>query len=454
MRPAAALALALGVVAVVVTGPGVAPVGAQDVEVGLVTSTLGLGWEFSAAIVDDAVAVWGDVTPYSAADVATLDVLSISSHRNYSCMLRTGGSANAVFCIGVDPADLRVAGVPADVSFLQVSTGDFHACGLTADFQYWDFSTQAPRATLTAAQADAFQESIAPTCWGSAGSGNNSYLTPTNIGTAVDPVAEVQVGESYTCTRTYAGRVNCDGTFQVDDTDAYTSTQAVVGPTTENPDGLLFTSLVANYDHVCGFVTDGRVVCWGGTNSALVGSVPSGTDFVGTAGTLANGRGFSCVLRANGTPDCWGFLVAFWDRQAPTSSFSVISAGTTHACGIRTEDLAVECWGVCGHGECTPPLALAPATVSCSELSSGGTCMLFSRTDGAIGSDLCSTPTCAGFAWDLQGECLCTRQTTDVWTFTGSTPTPAPGAPTPTDALVLCEALSRTVYRRFSCQSP
>lgn len=450
MRPVAAVALCLCAAAVAAVSIAVTPVAAQAVDVTTVTSSLGLGNEFSAAVIDDTVFVWGDVTPYTTADVASQNVLSISSHNNYSCMLLTGDSNNNVFCIGNDPADPRVSGARTDLSYLQVSTGDLHACGLTADFQYWDFATQAPRTSLTSAETDAFQASIEPVCWGSTSSGNNSYLTPTNIGTTADPIAEVQTGESVTCTRTHSGRVSCDGLL--DNADAYTTTQEVVGPTTENPDGILFSSIVVGYDHVCGFASDGRIVCWGAEGSTLVGSIPSGTDFLGTPGTLANGRGFSCVLRLDGTPDCFGFLVSFWDRQTPTTSFDVIAAGTSHACGIRTEDSNIECWGVCGHGECVPPLQLAPETFPCSELTSGGTCMLFSRNEPSLGSDLCSTPTCNGYSWDLEGECSCTRETTDVWTFAGATPTPAPGATAPSDSLVRCNAVSRTVYRRFSCQ--
>lgn len=428
--------------------------------------SLGLGSEFSAGVEDGTVYVWGTVRPFNTENVAGLSVYSVAAGNNYACMLRAA-NLQAV-CIGQDASsDARIAGTPTGTSFLKLSAGVQHVCGLTADFGQWDFAAQAPRAGLTAAETAAFEASITPVCWGNGvtnSRGNDSFLTPADIGNPDDPVVDVSVGDSFTCTRTRAGAINCDGTFgTTGDYDAYANTQDVTQPSFDNPDGIAFQSLVAGYDHVCGVgtPTNGNALhCWGSASLAVVNdaNIPTGTAFRTGPGALASGNGFSCALRSDQTPVCWGGFSRFFSPGTPSSTqFSYITAGRFHVCGIRVIDSSTECWGVCEHAECNPPEQLAPSTVGCSRLeaaAAGGRCMAWSRnTTAPAPRGLCTAPSCAGYVWDADGDCQCGRVLVDVWTFTAPTPTPSPGGAAEVPALVFCERMERLVLRAVSCNN-
>ncbi|GAB0494420.1 hypothetical protein MMPV_005713 [Pyropia vietnamensis] len=464
MRGAAVIVATAAAVAAAVLLVTPAPVTAQVTpEFG----SLGLGSEFSAGVEDGTVYVWGTVRPFNTEDVAGLSVYSVAAGNNYACMLLS--SNLSAVCIGQDASsDARIAGTLTNQSYLKLSAGVQHVCGLTADFSYWDYAAQAPRADLTAAETAAFEASIVPVCWGNGvtnSRGNDSFLTPAVIGSADDPVVDVSVGDSFTCTRTRAGSINCDGTFgTTGDYDAYANTKDVTEPSLENPDGIVFQSLVAGYDHVCGVgtPTGGNALhCWGSASLAVVNeaNIPTGTDFRTGPGSLASGNGFSCALRTDQTPVCWGGFSRFFSPGTPsTTQFSYITAGRFHVCGIRTIDSSTECWGVCEHAECNPPEQLAPSTVGCSRIDSpaspGGRCMAWSRnTTAPVPRGLCTAPSCAGYVWDTDGDCQCGRVLADVWTYTAPTPTPPPGGTAEVPELVFCERMERLVLRAVSCNN-
>jgi len=427
--------------------------------------SLGLGSEFSAGVEDATVYVWGTVRPFNTEDVAALDVYSIVAGNNYACMLRS--TDLSVVCRGQDAtSDARIAEALTNQSYLQLSAGVQHVCGLTADFSYWDFGASAPRSSLSAADVAAFEGSIRPSCWGNGvtnARGNDSFLTPAYIGSPGDPVVDVSVGDSFTCTRTRSGRINCDGTFGSNgDYGAYINTKDVTDPSFDNPNGVTFGVVVAGYDHVCGVgtPTGGNAVhCWGSANLGVVqaANIPAGTAFRTEAGALASGNGFSCVLRDDRTPVCWGAFSQFFTPPTPsTTRFSYITAGRFHVCGIRVVDSSTECWGVCEHAECNPPEQLAPRSVGCSALAStGGGCMAYARNDTGVTPPvgMCAAPDCTGYVWDADGECRCARATATVWTYEGPTPTPAPGVGAPAEALVYCRPLERQVLRVLSCDN-
>src|SRR3989339_125438 len=78
-----------------------------------------------------------------------------------------------------------------------------------------------------------------------------------------------------------------------------------------------YASVSTGNAHTCGIrVNDSRVLCWGGGGSGQLGD-----------GNTLNHN----VLNPNVTTD--------------NSSYSSISAGTYHTCGIRTNDSRVLCWG-------------------------------------------------------------------------------------------------------------
>ena len=93
--------------------------------------------------------------------------------------------------------------------------------------------------------------------------------------------------------------------------------------------------------------------CWGISESGQLGP-----DSTFTA--ISAGRDFSCAIKTDGTIDCWGNNqhrtcqqgtdgwactdVRLTQLDAPEGTFSAISAGNAHTCGIRS-DGTIACWG-------------------------------------------------------------------------------------------------------------
>ena len=83
----------------------------------------------------------------------------------------------------------------------------------------------------------------------------------------------------------------------------------------------------------------------------------------------------SCGLREGGTAVCWGFN-GYGGVNAPLGKFSVISAGYEHSCGLRTDGIAV-CWGNNYYGQ-----ADSPDGKSSAISAAGGSHSCGLRTDG------------------------------------------------------------------------
>ena len=114
-----------------------------------------------------------------------------------------------------------------------------------------------------------------------------------------------------------------------------------------------FTSLSAGQDYVCGIRTAGSVVCWGHAEWDPSRGTGTGTlEGIGavTCGYLIRDGGIHCSLRLGGGP------TGNEDGQAdpPEGTFTAISAGLSHACGIRTDGSAT-CWGNNSHGQASAP---------------------------------------------------------------------------------------------------
>ena len=127
----------------------------------------------------------------------------------------------------------------------------------------------------------------------------------------------------------------------------------------------LFTAVSGGGEHSCALRTDATVACWGHNNYGQA-NPPRGR-FV----AVAAGGWHSCALRDDYTAECWGLskIGAHGDgtrsgnsggacfirsphttycwRSAgyePDGTFSAISAGAIHTCGLRLDD-TIDCWG-------------------------------------------------------------------------------------------------------------
>jgi alpha-tubulin suppressor-like RCC1 family protein/uncharacterized protein YjdB len=144
-----------------------------------------------------------------------------------------------------------------------------------------------------------------------------------------------------------------------------------------------FDSVSAGTSVVCGLSPSGAAFCWGSANSVGVSSLASQRTPVAVAGGLSfvqisAGGDFACGLTAAGAAYCWGSnttgqLGAGSDRptsdctrtfQNPVNpgvcpipvpvsgglTFTSVSAGRTHACGLVSDGTAY-CWGGNGAGQ-------------------------------------------------------------------------------------------------------
>jgi alpha-tubulin suppressor-like RCC1 family protein len=128
--------------------------------------------------------------------------------------------------------------------------------------------------------------------------------------------------------------------------------------------GITFASVVAGDSHTCGLTSAGRAYCWG---NGAVGRLGIGLDFVAplvptsvagdlTFTSISAGVSHTCGVTNAGLAYCWGDGTygrlgngSTANRLTPTPvsgdlSFVSISAGYFHSCGITTAGHAY-CWG-------------------------------------------------------------------------------------------------------------
>ncbi len=122
-------------------------------------------------------------------------------------------------------------------------------------------------------------------------------------------------------------------------------------PTSTTPD------LRAGYDYVCR-LRSGIIQCYGDDDEGQ----PIGEHHAasGSFVQLTAGQTHACGLRGDGVVECFGsnqYGEAPAQKRAATGSFTQVSAGLNHSCAIRG-DGAMECWGNDSHGE-APPLWIA-----------------------------------------------------------------------------------------------
>jgi alpha-tubulin suppressor-like RCC1 family protein len=124
--------------------------------------------------------------------------------------------------------------------------------------------------------------------------------------------------------------------------------------------------LDTGYAHACGIQVDGSLWCWGESSFGALGigtgpdvDVPTLVD-VGPFDSVAVGEDYSCAIRRDDrTLWCWGVQstsntvttppVAV-PTQVGTASWSDVSAGLLHMCGVQT-DGSLWCWGYNGWGQ-------------------------------------------------------------------------------------------------------
>ncbi|MFW6201720.1 MAG: RCC1 domain-containing protein, partial [Gemmatimonadota bacterium] len=299
----------------------------------------------------------------------------------HSCGVTTDGDA---YCWGYDGSDQLGNGSPASntlepslvedpadgpVTWLQVSGGYDHTCGLTRDGEAY--------------------------CWGSdaseqlgngATSGNQATPSPV-ADPASGPVTWTQVsaGGFHACGVTTDAEMYCwgsDASGQLGNGDGLTGDQATPTLVADPGSGSVSWARVgAGSFHTCGLTTDGEAYCWGrdasgelGNGDALTGDQTAPTlvadPLDGPVTWLHVGayRYHTCGVSAAGVAYCWGGDASgqIGDGDETTGGTAVPSRtadpadgpvafvhavpGESHSCGVTSAGEAY-CWGSDEYGQ-------------------------------------------------------------------------------------------------------
>ena len=106
----------------------------------------------------------------------------------------------------------------------------------------------------------------------------------------------------------------------------------------ETPDEK-FVTLDAASGYTCGLREDGSPICWGSwSDLVFAGQYP---DRFQRLTTISAGGYNGCGLWVNGTLSCWGFSR---DSHPISQKFVAVSSGPYHTCAIRKDDMTLVCW--------------------------------------------------------------------------------------------------------------
>ena len=246
---------------------------------------------------------------------------AISSGSFHVCALRLDGTP---VCWGRE--EYGATRPPEEERFTAISTGSRHSCGL--------------------------RENGTAVCWGiwrDADPRNDVpaiEITGENRPGQDERFVRISSGSAFACALRYDGTPVCWGDSRMGRTEA--------------PAGEKFIDIDSGSHHSCGLRADGTPVCWGGNRygqSALRGDeiVPGDRDkrdesiappSLGEKLTMISaGFYYTCGLRADGTPVCWGFDTVKQAVPPEGEKFRLISTGRKYTCGLRADDSLV-CWGI------------------------------------------------------------------------------------------------------------
>lgn len=301
-------------------------------------------------------------------------------------------------------ASVSVVVVSAPSTWSEISTGIWHACGISStqaycwgygsdgqlgDGGYDDHRVPAPIASSAtfASVATGFDHSCGLSgstlyCWGDGDHGQ--------IGSTGDVVPspeqvpgnwnQVEAGYFFTCGLDTADGLYCWGSNRRgqlgNGTTASTSTPTAVSG------GQSWASVAVGSSHACALTTNGEAWCWGYADAGQLGDGQTGTedcddDTFGnwdctttpvlvsgghTWEMLTAGDAFTCGITTAGALYCWGYgdtgalgngTRGDYSTPQPVQGdqlWRYVTAGDAHSCGITTSGSAY-CWGYANAGQ-------------------------------------------------------------------------------------------------------
>ncbi len=357
---------------------------------------------------------------------ALLTAIAVSAGSFHTCALLGTGEANCwggnstgELGDGTSTDRLTPTPVAGNLTFSTVSTGDGYTCAISIagpsycwgrnnSGQLGDGTTTNRRTPTLVSGGFSFvaiyaygghacglTASGAGYCWGSGLNGALGDGTRTDRAVPT-PIAgnltfkTLAVGAVHTCGLTVAGQAYCWGYNTGGQIGDGTRGSSQTGTTPSSPKlvigGVALESLVAGQWQNCGLVSGGQGYCWGYNVNGELGDGTtierdSPTAMVGglTFSRLEAGTFSACGITTGGIAYCWGLNnfgqvgdgTAGNTRLTPTRvsgtvSFSSVTAGWNHSCGLGSTG-TVFCWGsnVSGRlGDGTQTNRLVPTPVT------------------------------------------------------------------------------------------
>lgn len=233
-------------------------------------------------------------------------------------------------------------------------------------------------------------------------------LETDNTGSVID----LELGNNHSCALFSDHTVGCWG-YNADGQVGDGTNLSTHIPTLVTLDGVNplahVNEIAAGYDHSCGLIADGSVVCWGSNASGQLGNSEAGTStntpvlVIGlhtAAVDLDAGAYHTCAVMVDGSVSCWGSNIlgqlgngSTDNTFSPTSVTGLVNAvalaaGQDHTCALVSNG-TVHCWGSNEDGmlgDLTETQRLTPVLV---ERVGGG------PLDNVVALDAGRTHTCA-----------------------------------------------------------
>jgi alpha-tubulin suppressor-like RCC1 family protein len=262
---------------------------------------------------------------------------------------------------------LRIAG---SLNLTSISVGDSVACGATSDNHTY--------------------------CWGDNSSGQlgngssarGSSATPTLVTGSVSGgaflLARVAAGGRHVCGLTAGGAAWCwgnDAFNQLGNGESFPLSSTTPIPVAG---GQIFSTITAGANHTCALRSDGAAYCWGDNSRGQIGAGPIGSPIdvpvLVTGGqsfsSISAGGNHTCGITRAGAAFCWGSndngdlghgdVTDFYDvpmAVAGGRTYKSISVGAQSACGVTTAG-GVLCWGANTYGQLGNGIALSVSSAS------------------------------------------------------------------------------------------